>query len=71
MLVGVIDLGINNLTSVQRAFSTPLKAHESLVVIEADSKMEQPDLLILHGLGAFGAGMAALRERGVVDKIKN
>ncbi len=70
MLVGVIDLGINNLTSVQRAFSVPLISNDSLTIIEDDSRMDRPDLLILPGLGTFGAGMAALRDRKLIDKIK-
>lgn len=71
MLVGIIDLGINNLTSVQRAFLVPLRATDSLTVIEAESKMNRPDLIILPGLGKFGTGMAALRERKLVEKIKS
>ena len=71
MLVGIIDLGINNLTSVQRAFSVPLKSSDSLTIIEADSKLDRPDLIILPGLGKFGTGMAALRERKLVEKIKS
>ena len=70
MFVGIIDLGINNLTSVQRAFSVPLKPTDSLIVIEDDSNVEQPDLIILPGLGSFGAGMTALRERKLIEKIK-
>ncbi len=70
MLVGIIDLGINNLTSVQRAFSAPLQMGDSMTVIETDFRMDRPDLLILPGLGSFGAGMAALRERKLIDKIK-
>lgn len=70
MLVGIIDLGINNLTSVQRAFSAPLIPTDSLTVIEEDSKMDRPDLILLPGLGKFGTGMAALRERKLVEKIK-
>ena len=71
MLVGVIDLGINNLTSVQRAFSVPLKPTDSLEIIESDTSLERPDLVILPGLGAFGAGMSALRERKLEEKIKS
>jgi glutamine amidotransferase len=71
VLVGIIDLGINNLTSVQRAFTFSLKPNDSLVVIEADSKMDRPELIILPGLGKFGTGMSALRERKLVKTIKN
>jgi glutamine amidotransferase len=71
MLVGIIDLGINNLTSVQKAFSVPLSQTDSLVVIEEASSIFQPNLLILPGLGKFGAGMLALRERNLVERIKS
>ena len=71
MIVGIIDLGINNLTSVQRAFSVPLKPSDSLVVIGEDSTMKRPDLIILPGLGKFGAGMMALNERKLFEKIKS
>ena len=71
MLVGIIDLGINNLTSVQRAFSGPLRPTDSLLIIEEDPKMARPDLIILPGLGKFEAGMSALRERKLVETIKS
>jgi glutamine amidotransferase len=71
VFVGIIDLGINNLTSVQRAFSEPLNSTDTLIVIERDSKISRPDLIVLPGLGKFGAGMSALRERKLIEKIKN
>jgi glutamine amidotransferase len=71
VLVGIIDLGINNLTSVIRAFSAPLRSTDSLVEIEADPKMDKPDLIILPGLGNFEAGMLALREKKLVEIIKS
>lgn len=71
MLVGVIDLGINNLTSIKRAFLVPLRPADSIVVIEADPELDRPDLIILPGLGKFDAGMTALRERKLVEAIKS
>ena len=71
MHVGIIDLGINNITSVERAFTASLKSTDSLDVIEADSKMDRPELIVLPGLGKFGAGMSALRERKLVELIRN
>lgn len=71
MEVGIIDLGINNLTSVERAFLTPLKPSDSLVVIADDHKAERPDLIILPGLGNFEAGVLALRDRKLFEKIKH
>ena len=69
MLVSIIDLGINNLTSVQRAFSLPLKPTESITVIEKGHSGNPPDLIILPGLGKFGAGMLALHERNLQESI--
>jgi glutamine amidotransferase len=71
MRVGIIDLGINNLTSVQRAFSISLKPSDSLLIIEKESKIEQLDLVILPGLGKFASGMNALNSRNLVKEIKN
>jgi glutamine amidotransferase len=69
VLVGILDLGINNLSSVQRAFSTPLSPSDSIVVVEQGQEEKRPELLILPGLGKFGAGMHALQERNLVKKI--
>lgn len=69
MHVGVIDLGINNLSSVQRGFSTHLESTDSLTFIENDSNNNRPELLILPGLGTFSAGMAELKNRNLMDLI--
>ena len=71
MLVGIIDLGVNNLTSVQRAFFTSLGKNDSLEVIDGNSRIKRPDLVILPGLGKFATGMAALEERKIVPTIKD
>ena len=70
MRVGVIDLGINNLTSVQKAFSLPLKSTDSILTINDGHEMKRPDLVILPGLGKFGSGMEALQERNLVEKLR-
>ena len=70
MLVGIVDLGINNLTSVYRAFSLPLNQADSVLIIEKNTEMKRPDLVILPGLGKFESGMEALRERKLVGKLK-
>jgi imidazoleglycerol phosphate synthase glutamine amidotransferase subunit HisH len=70
MLVGLIDLGINNLSSVTKAFSSQLESDDSLIVIDDNSESIVPDLLILPGLGKFGAGMKALQHSGLDLQIK-
>jgi imidazole glycerol phosphate synthase glutamine amidotransferase subunit len=71
VLVGILDLGINNLTSVRRSFSNPLGVTDSITIIGGGEKEERPDLLVLPGLGKFGTGMLALQERSLIEKIKN
>lgn len=71
MLLGILDLGINNLTSVQRAFSNPLKSTDSIIVVGDSEQEERPDLLILPGLGTFRAGIMALQERRLIENIVN
>jgi len=71
VLLGIFDLGINNLTSVQRAFSIPLRPTDKVIIVGDGQQEERPDLLILPGLGSFGPGMRALTERGLVEKIVN
>ncbi len=70
MLVSAVDLGINNLNSVQRAFSKQLRPTDKFVILENGKRAVRPDLLILPGLGKFGTGMAALKEREFIDRIK-
>lgn len=70
MIVGIIDLGINNLTSVQRAFTLSVKPTDSVVVIDANRKMTRPDLIVLPGLGKFATGMSKIHEKNLINPIK-
>jgi len=71
MNIGIVDLGINNLTSVEKAFSVGLKSSDSIFIIESNLEAHRPDLLILPGLGNFATGMAELKERKLIEAIKN
>lgn len=68
MLISVIDLGINNLTSVINSFSKPLNSNDSIEVFNSSSS-NSPDLLILPGLGKFSAGMEVLQSNNMNNKI--
>ena len=68
MLISVIDLGINNLTSVLNSFSKPLNSNDYIEVFDANNS-NTPDLLILPGLGKFSAGMEALQSNEMNNKI--
>ncbi len=71
MLVGIVDLGINNLTSVEKAFQLPLLSTDSLKILGVEKSIERPDLIILPGLGKFGAGMSALESNDFPSVIRN
>jgi glutamine amidotransferase len=69
MLINIIDLGINNLTSVKRAFSLHLTSSDTIDLTSSNSSLKRPDLLVLPGLGNFAAGMRQIRDRKLDDLI--
>lgn len=66
-LVTIVDYGIGNLYSVQRA----LEACGAEVRLTSDPHaVEQAPRLVLPGVGAFEDGMKGLRERGLVEPLR-
>jgi imidazole glycerol-phosphate synthase subunit HisH len=66
-VIAVIDYGIGNLHS----------AHKALIAVGADAcltsdptEIAAADAVVLPGVGAFGACMSALRERGLEDAVR-
>ncbi|MDF1883590.1 imidazole glycerol phosphate synthase subunit HisH [Sulfurimonas sp. SAG-AH-194-C21] len=66
-MIGIVDYKMGNLASVQNAFSK--LGHETVVESNSD-KFKEYDKLILPGVGAFGDAMDHLRERNMIDAIK-
>ena len=63
--VGIIDYGVGNLRSVEKAFA----ATGCAAVVSSDEKiLREVERLVLPGVGAFGACMKALTKRGF-DKL--
>jgi glutamine amidotransferase len=61
MSVAIIDYGVGNLRSVEKAFA----AMDCEAVISSDeSVLRKAERLVLPGVGAFGACMKALKGRG-------
>lgn len=59
--VAIIDYGVGNLHSVEKAFA----ANGCAAVVSADENvLRQAERLVLPGVGAFGACMEALAARG-------
>lgn len=68
MKIEILDLGINNLKSVFNTFEGSLTGLDSLSIICKASESSGSDLLVLPGLGSFGAGMHEVRKRNF-DKL--
>lgn len=65
-MIAIIDYGLGNLTSVAGAIEKV--GHEAVVTSDLQV-LADADKLILPGVGAFGDGMANLRERGLVEPL--
>ena len=67
MSVAIIDYGVGNLRSVEKAFAaTGCEA----IVSGDESVLRKAERLVLPGVGAFAACMKALKERGFDGLVK-
>jgi imidazole glycerol-phosphate synthase subunit HisH len=66
-MIALIDYGISNLRSVQKAFA---HLDTEVTLVDTPDRLALADRLILPGVGAFPAGMKGLQERGLVESIK-
>lgn len=67
--IGIIDYGMGNLRSVQKAFESV--GGEAVILASAEAThWDTLDRLVLPGVGAFADGMANLTAGGWVDPIR-
>lgn len=66
-MIAVIDYGMGNLRSVQKAFE--FAGYEAVLTSDADEIL-RADKVVLPGVGAIADAVAALREGGLVPAIK-
>lgn len=66
-MIALIDYGISNLRSVQKAFE---HLGTEVTLVDTPDRLAQAERLILPGVGAFPAGMKGLQARGLVEPIK-
>ena len=66
-MIAIVDYNMGNLASVKNAFA---KLGKDTVVESDPEKFKEYDKLILPGVGAFGDAMQHLRERGMIEAIK-
>lgn len=66
-MIGIVDYNMGNLASVQNAF---VKIGAKSVVESDPKKFKDYEKLILPGVGAFGDAIEHLRERNMIDAIR-
>lgn len=66
--IGIINLNINNLFSIQKAC---IEAGYKVKVIDIKEKKYNYDILLIPGVGAFSSGIDYLKKNGFEEKIKN
>lgn len=67
MNVTIVDCGVNNLTSVRNALRA---VGVEAAIADTPDAVRQADRLILPGVGAAGAALAALRRRGLDEALE-
>ncbi|MEA2072959.1 MAG: imidazole glycerol phosphate synthase subunit HisH [Campylobacterota bacterium] len=67
-MIAIVDYNMGNLASVKNAFA---KLGKDTFVESDPSKFKEYDKLILPGVGAFGDAMEHLRERNMINAIKD
>jgi len=67
MNVVMIDYGRGNLRSVERALE---KAGAKVSRVESASEIDQASLVVLPGVGAFGDAVQGLKERKLLDPLR-
>ncbi len=65
--IGIVDYGMGNLRSVQKAFER--LGHDAQVVVDAAS-IAAGAKLVLPGVGNFADGMRQLEQRGLVEPVQ-
>lgn len=66
--VSIIDYGAGNLKSVINAFQ---KLGNEVKIISTPEEIQQAELLVLPGDGAFGFGMDQLKKQNMIEAIQN
>ena len=66
-LVTIVDLGIQNILSVENAFRA-IGANVQMAKTPLD--IQNANFVVLPGVGAFGAALARLKKTGLADAIK-
>lgn len=67
-MVAIIDYGMGNVASVQKALNF---LHIKNVITDDHQIISNADFILLPGVGSFAQGMKNLKERGLVELLTN
>jgi len=65
-MIAIIDYGVGNLRSVEKAFE--FLGHRAKIVNDKES-IKKADKVVLPGVGAFADAMKSLKETGIMDTV--
>jgi len=66
-LVGIIDISINNILSIKRAFEN---IGSKVTIIDEQKNIEKFDIIVLPGVGAYHEAMKKLRDTKLILSIE-
>lgn len=66
-MITIVDMKIGNIGSVAGGFR---RVGQETVVTDDPADVARAEHLVLPGVGAFGDGMASLREKGLVEPLR-
>lgn len=66
-MIALVDSGLSNLASVSGAFA---RVGTHVEVVRDVELIERASAIVLPGVGAFGDGMAGLRDRGLIAPLQ-
>jgi len=67
-MIGILDYGMGNLLSVQKAFE---RLGHPATVVRSGREITEADKLVLPGVGAFGQAMENLKEKKLLAPLRN
>jgi glutamine amidotransferase len=66
-MIALVDSGVSNLASVISAFA---RVGATVEVVDDPKVLARASAIVLPGVGAFGDGVAGLRDRGMIEPLR-
>ena len=71
MQISIVDIGINNTRSIERAFKDQLESIDTVRIVETSNPdIDLSDLIVIPGVGNFGVAIGNLKNVGLFDQLR-